>query len=95
MESAWSLHGVCRPDDSGWVLSHDGTWQVGLRVWFFALFALDSIAVAAQGLVPVAMASAGMEKARWISDRLLRWGGLGGTLSGILLGLLASYIPAV
>ena len=70
-------------------------WQVGLRVWFFALFALDSIAVAAQGLVPVAMASAGMEKARWISDRLLRWGGLGGTLSGILLGLLASYIPAV
>lgn len=69
--------------------------QVGLRVWFFALFALDSIAVAAQGLVPVAMASAGMEKARWISERLLRWGGLGGTLSGILLGLLASYIPAV
>lgn len=69
--------------------------QVGLRVWFFALFALDSIAVAAQGLVPVAMASAGMDKARWMSDRLLRWGGLGGTLSGILLGLLAGYIPAV
>eukprot|EP00438_Fugacium_kawagutii_P013599 Skav223060 [mRNA] locus=scaffold1069:426018:443941:+ [translate_table: standard] len=45
--------------------------QVGLRVWFFALFALDSIAVAAQGLVPVAMASAGMDRARWMYANFL------------------------
>eukprot|EP00913_Durusdinium_trenchii_P027742 g26015.t1 len=69
--------------------------QVGLRVWYFALFALDSIAVAAQGLVPVAIASSGKEKARWMSGRLLQWGGIGGTLSGILLASFAGYIPAV
>ena len=41
---------------------HKVVWhppEVGLRVWYFALFALDSIAVAAQGLVPVANAKLG------------------------------------
>ena len=41
-------------------------------MWFFALFALDSIAVAAQSLVPTAMASEGLEQARFICTRLLQ-----------------------
>lgn len=69
--------------------------QVGLRVWYFALFALDCIAVSAQGLVPVALATAGVAKARWVSSRLLLWGGVGGTLSGLLIASLASSIPAL
>lgn len=47
---------------------------MGIRVWFFALFALDSIAVAAQGLVPVAMASFGQDRAR--RDAMSMWMGL-------------------
>ncbi|CAJ1365585.1 unnamed protein product [Effrenium voratum] len=69
--------------------------QVGIRVWFFALFALDSIAVAAQGLVPVAMASFGQDRARWVSSRLLLWGAAGGLFSGCVLWALADYIPSV
>jgi len=69
--------------------------QVALRTWFFALFALDSIAVAAQGLVPTAMASGGSTNAREVANRLLLWGGAGGCLTGVLLGAGATAIPAI
>jgi len=69
--------------------------QVAIRCWFFALFALDSIAVAAQGLVPTALASAGPADARRVALRLLSWGLGGGVASGLVLGFGYTYIPAV
>ena len=43
----------------------------------------------------MALATAGVAKARWVSSRLLLWGGVGGTLSGLLIASLASSIPAL
>jgi len=59
--------------------------QIALRIWFFALFALDSVAVAAQALLPVAMTSSGTKSARQVSLRLLGWGFGGGLLTGSLI----------
>jgi len=67
--------------------------QVALRVWFFALFALDSVAVAAQALLPMALASGGPGRARWVSLRVLFWGFAGGVLTGILLVGGAAIVP--
>mmetsp|Transcript_66291 Transcript_66291/g.168062 ORF Transcript_66291/g.168062 Transcript_66291/m.168062 type:complete len:579 (+) Transcript_66291:74-1810(+) len=69
--------------------------QVGIRTWFFALFALDSIAVAAQGLIPTAMAGGGSASAREVANRLMFWGGAGGCLTGALLTVGADSIPAI
>ena len=43
----------------------------------------------------MALATAGIAKARWVSSRLLLWGGVGGTLSGLLIASLAGSIPAL
>jgi len=82
------------------VVALDGTGlaaaahQVALRVWFFALFALDSVAVAAQALLPMAQAGGGAERARWVSLRLLLWGFGGGVATGILLAGGEAIIPS-
>jgi len=69
--------------------------QVALRVWFFALFALDSVAVAAQALLPMALATGGPGSARWVSVRLLLWGFAGGLLTGTVLAVSAASVPAI
>lgn len=69
--------------------------QVALRTWFFALFALDSIAVAAQGMLPTVMADEGRESARRVAWRLLCWGCGGGILTGVALAWGAEGIPAI
>jgi len=69
--------------------------QVAIRTWFFALFALDSVAVAAQGLVPTALADGGRESARGVATRLLQWGAGGGVLVGLALAVGADGIPAI
>jgi len=68
--------------------------QIGLRIWFFALFALDSIAVAAQGLVPTGAKEGGVRRARSVALRTLFWGFAGGTLSGLLLAVGADWAVA-
>jgi len=69
--------------------------QVALRIWFFALFALDSVAVAAQALLPVAITSSGTESARRVSLRLLAWGFGGGILTGIIIFVGAASLCAL
>jgi len=66
--------------------------QVALRIWFFALFALDSVAVAAQALLPVAMTSSGTTPARRVALRLLGWGFGGGLLTGSLIFVTAASL---
>lgn len=69
--------------------------QVALRTWFFALFALDSVAVAAQGLLPTALANSGKEGARSVAERLLLWGFGGGICTALVLALGAGTIPGI
>ena len=69
--------------------------QVALRTWFFALFALDSIAVAAQGLIPTALAGGGPRLARSVAQRLLLWGFGGGVAAALILAAGSDAVPAL
>eukprot|EP00929_Paragymnodinium_shiwhaense_P068301 TRINITY_DN34322_c0_g1_i4.p1 TRINITY_DN34322_c0_g1~~TRINITY_DN34322_c0_g1_i4.p1 ORF type:complete len:572 (+),score=93.93 TRINITY_DN34322_c0_g1_i4:142-1857(+) len=69
--------------------------QVAIRTWFLALFALDSIAVAAQALVPTSAADGGPKEARKVAERLLTWGAAGGLLCAIVLAVFGDAVPGV
>jgi len=69
--------------------------SVALRTWFFALFALDSIAVAAQGLLPNAAATCDRRGARRVALRVLLWGFAGGVVSGVAMASTSATIPLI
>ena len=78
------------------------THQLASTVWTFLAFALDAIAIAAQAITGRHLGAGDVALTRRVTDRMVRWGVLGGIVTGValaagapLLGGLFTTDPAV
>eukprot|EP00958_Prasinococcus_capsulatus_P003215 scaffold299_cov343-Prasinococcus_capsulatus_cf.AAC.8 len=67
--------------------------QVVIQLWWLSLFSLDSLAVAAQGLVGTSIGQDQKTQARVVTNRILGWGLLAGTTAALVLGVGGSAVP--
>ena len=61
------------------------THQLAMTLWAFLAFALDAIAIAAQAITGRYLGAGDVAGTRAVTSRMVRWGVLGGVLSGVLL----------
>jgi Na+-driven multidrug efflux pump len=66
--------------------------QVAMTIWTFLAFALDAIAIAAQAITGRYLGAGDADGTRAITRRMVRWGVLGGVLTGLLLAATASWL---
>lgn len=64
-----------------------------IQLWWLSLFSLDSLAVAAQGLVGTSIGQDQKTQARVVTNRILGWGLLAGTTAALVLGVGGSAVP--
>lgn len=69
--------------------------QVVSSIWALAAFALDALAIAAQGLVGVAKGRGRSAELRALTWKLSIWGVLGGVLIGAVVALLSPFLPTL
>jgi putative MATE family efflux protein len=61
------------------------THQLAMTLWTFLAFVLDAIAIAAQALTGRALGAGDVRGVRETTTRMVRWGGLSGVVTGLLL----------
>ncbi len=61
------------------------THQLAFTIWSFLAFALDAIAIAAQAITGRYLGAGDREGTREVTRRMVRWGAIGGVVSGLLL----------
>jgi putative MATE family efflux protein len=66
--------------------------QVAMTIWTFLAFALDAIAIAAQAITGRYLGAGDADGTRAITRRMVRWGVLGGIVTGLLLAATASWL---
>lgn len=71
------------------------THQIAFTIWTFLAFALDAIAIAAQALTGRALGAGDVEGTRVLTRRMIRWGVVGGVVSGVGLAVLSPFLGAL
>lgn len=71
------------------------THQIALTLWTFLAFTLDALAIAAQALTGRALGAGDVALALALTRRMVRWGWVGGLLTGALLAGAAPWIGAL
>ncbi|WP_457206274.1 MATE family efflux transporter [Nocardioides sp. P5_C9_2] len=71
------------------------THQIALTLWTFLAFTLDALAIAAQAITGRALGAGDVEGTRRLTDRLVRWGWVGGLATGLLLAACAPWVGAL
>ena len=61
------------------------THQLAMTLWTLLAFVLDAVAIAAQAITGRALGAGDVEGTREITGRMVRWGALGGVVTGVLL----------
>jgi putative MATE family efflux protein len=69
--------------------------QVAATVWTFQAFALDALAIAAQALTGKALGAGDADAARAATSIMVRWGGWGGLVVGVLLAAASPVLPVL
>jgi putative MATE family efflux protein len=69
--------------------------QVAMTVWTFLAFALDAIAIAAQAITGRYLGAGDRDGTRAITSRMLRWGVLSGTVTGVALAAVSPGLGAL
>jgi putative MATE family efflux protein len=68
------------------------TNQLAMSVWTFLAFALDAVAIAAQAITGTALGAGDRDLTRRATDRIIRIGLVAGTVTGVLLALVAPVL---
>ncbi len=71
------------------------THQLALTLWGFLAFALDAIAIAAQAITGRYLGAGDAVTVRAVTRRMVRWGVLGGVLSGAMLAAASPWLGAL
>ena len=61
------------------------THQLAATIWTFLAFALDAVAIAAQAITGRYLGAGDLDRTRAVTDRMVRWGVVGGVATGLLL----------
>ena len=61
------------------------THQLAFTIWTFLAFALDAVAIAAQAITGRYLGAGDREGTRDVTRRMVRWGAVGGVVTGVLL----------
>ncbi|PKQ31563.1 MAG: MATE family efflux transporter [Actinobacteria bacterium HGW-Actinobacteria-2] len=69
--------------------------QVAATVWTFQAFALDALAIAGQALTGKSLGAGDVVGARAATAIMLRWGGWGGLVLGLLISAASPLLPAL
>lgn len=69
--------------------------QLAMTVFTFLAFALDALAIAAQALIGKELGASNPEKARQLTQTMIRWGTGFGVVTGVLLALAAPVTGAL
>ena len=72
-----------------------GSLQIVIQLWWLSLFALDSLAVAAQGLVGTSIGQNDKKQARVVTNRILGWGLLAGSYVASALCICGAVAPQI
>ena len=65
------------------------THQLALTIWTFLAFVLDAIAIAAQAITGRYLGAGDVPQTRAVTNRMVRWGLVGGVVTGLLLAACA------
>ena len=68
------------------------TNQLAMSVWLFLAFALDALAIAAQAITGTALGAGDLALTRRATDRIIRLGLVAGTVTGVLLAIVAPVL---
>jgi Na+-driven multidrug efflux pump len=68
------------------------TNQLALTVWTFLAFALDAVAIAAQAITGRTLGAGRLEETRAVTDRMVRWGLVGGVVTAVALAAAAPLL---
>lgn len=68
------------------------THQLALTLWTFLAFVLDAIAIAAQAITGRYLGAGDVDGTRAVTRRMVRWGVLGGVVTGVLLAAAAPLL---
>jgi putative MATE family efflux protein len=71
------------------------THQLAITIWTFLAFALDAVAIAAQAITGRTLGAGDLATTRAATDRMVRWGVLGGVLTGLALAAAAPGLGAL
>ncbi len=71
------------------------THQLALTLWGFLAFALDAVAIAAQAITGRYLGAGDTDTVRAVTRRMVRWGVLGGVLSGTILAAASPWLGAL
>jgi putative MATE family efflux protein len=74
---------------------HLAAMQVAMTLWTFLAFALDAIAIAAQALTGRYLGAGDRDGTRAITRRMLRWGVVGGIVTGVALAAASPWLGAL
>ena len=69
--------------------------QVAMTIWSFLAFTLDAVAIAAQAITGRYLGAGDVAGTRAVTRRMLRWGLLGGGLTGAALAVLSPFLGPV
>jgi Na+-driven multidrug efflux pump len=71
------------------------THQLAITIWTFLAFALDAVAIAAQAITGRTLGAGDLATTRAATDRMVRWGVLGGVVTGLALAAAAPGLGAL
>jgi putative MATE family efflux protein len=71
------------------------THQLAMTLWTFLAFVLDAIAIAAQALTGRALGAGDVVAVRETTARMVRWGAVGGVVTGLLLAAASPVLGAL
>jgi Na+-driven multidrug efflux pump len=71
------------------------THQLALTLWTFLAFALDALAIAAQAITGRYLGAGDVAGTRAVTRRMVRWGLVGGVVSGLLLAATSPWLGAL
>jgi putative MATE family efflux protein len=71
------------------------THQLAITIWTFLAFALDAVAIAAQAITGRTLGAGDLATTRAATDRMVRWGVVGGVVTGLALAATAPGLGAL
>ena len=71
------------------------THQLAITIWTFLAFALDAVAIAAQAITGRTLGAGDLATTRAATDRMVRWGVVGGVVTGLALAAAAPGLGAL
>jgi len=80
---------------SGGDATEIATHQLAMTLWVFLAFALDALAIAAQAITGRYLGAGDVATARTVTQRMVRWGAIGGLVTGAALAALSPFLGAL